>query len=530
MVVIGLVLTFLLTCVITGFMLYVAMVTGIGPWIAPVIGVMMQGISNCFAHDTIKRLGLIVTVSSSVGGIIGTAFGFSFPTWFFIDKESFYNALNNKPLFLLIIASLVLIAGIIGIISASFFYKDLIQKEELPFPVGAMTHSSVINHNIRERRYLYSGIMTYCSYMLFFVKRLWGSYALPLTHILYKGFSCAYITIPTIACDFSVIPLLLSIGFVAGSIMAIPLACGVLLKMTCVTWLHKLYPSLSDANFLFALCSGIVVSGTLGSFVQQAYAALKGGYSLVSNHTLSYHTLYELYERYKIFLPVLILSIGYFYWYSFSLTGSLYLFMGALICAYQLSYVAGKIGLAPLGRFATFVMVPGMLVFGWNPLQITLVATFVELVGGITVDNLQGKKALQLSGITPRYYVIYQYVALCAASCAVAFFFYYFINHYELGTSVLSAQRAQARALLLQVATVDIWVLLWGVIIGLILKQLSCNPVLVLTGLLMDFSLLLPLIVGGLAALYSKNSKQYEPFFSGIYVANACGSIVNMFL
>ena len=530
MVVISLFLTFCLTFVITGFMLYVAMVTGIGPWVAPVIGVMVQGINNCFTNRTIKRLGLIITVSSSVGGIIGIAFGFSFPTWFFLDKPAFYAALGDKFYFILTIAGLVMVAGSIGIACSSFFYKDLIEEEKLPFPVGVMTHNAVMQNNVRERRYLYSGVGAYFLYTIFFIKRMWGIYALPLKYTFYRGFSSSYIAIPALVSDFSVMPLLVSIGFVAGSIMAIPLICGVALKMTCVAWLYNYYPSLSYGNFLFALCSGIVVSGTVGSLVGQAYSFLRGTYSAFSPTLFSYDLLHATYQRFKSFVPWGVIFAIYSYWYGFSILGSAYLFIATIMCAYQLSFIAGKIGLALLGRFATFVMVPGMLVFGWNPLQVTLVATFVELVGGVAVDSLQGKKALQLSGVHHKHYPLYQYIALCAASCAVAFFFYYFIMHYELGSSVLCVQRSQARALLLQVTTVDMGVLAWGVVLGLLLKRFSCNPVLVLSGLLMDFSLLFPLIIGGVAALYSRRQSHYEPFFSGVYIANACGSIISMFL
>ena len=164
--------------------------------------------------------------------------------------------------------------------------------------------------------------------------------------------------------------------------MAVPLMCGVALKMTCVTWLYNYYSSLSYSSFLFALCSGIVVSGTVGSLLSQGYSLLQGSCSAVSSTLFSYDAIYSAYERYKSFVPWGIIFVAYSYWYGFSILGAVYIFIATIVCAYQLSFIAGKIGLALLGRFATFVMVPGMLVFGWNPLQVTLVATFVELVGG----------------------------------------------------------------------------------------------------------------------------------------------------
>lgn len=530
MVVISLLITFLLTFIVTGFMLYVAMVTGIGPWVGPVIGILAQSLSHCFTSDRVRQLGLIITVSSSVGGIIGTAFGFSFPTWFFLDKKAFMYALDNKIALILIILSLVLITGLIGVACSNLFYKDLIEKEELPFPVGTMTYNAVTQHNPQDRYYLSRGILSYIGYVLLFTKRLLGKYALNTVYTFHAGFTSSLFTIPALTFDFSIVPLLIAIGFVAGSIMAVPLACGAILKMTGVTWLYNYYPSLPYNDFLFAFCSGIVVSGTIGGLWQQGSALLKNLYAIVTKNSHKSSEMFLLYQEYRTLIPLGILFVAYSYCYHFSFLSSSYLFVASLLCAYQISFIAGKIGLALLGRFATFVMVPGMILFGWNPLQVTIVATCVELIGGIAVDNLQCRKTLQLANMDNRRYMLYQYVALVSAACAIALFFYYFVTYYELGSSVLCAQRAQARALLLQVATVDMGVLVWGIIVGLLLKQFSCNPVLVLSGLLMPFSLLMPLIVGGVVALSIKKHKQYEPFFSGIYIANACGSILAMFL
>lgn len=529
MVLIGLLLTSLLTFIITGFMLYVAMVTGIGPWIGPVTGILIQGVSSFFSSLFMQRMGFLITVSSSVGGIIGTAFGFSFPTWFFLEKDLFMDYVANHTLaFFLLIISVVVVAGLVGTLSSDLFYKELVEEKNLPFPVGTMTYQAIMHHNPQEKKYMFSGIALYAGYSLLFIKRFLGKWVVPLQYSFYSGFTSSWIAIPAFTLDFSIVPLLISIGFVAGSIMALPLAIGALMKMSVLNWLYNYYSFLPNNDFLFAFCSGIVLSGTVGSLLQQLYSFLKAFYNVYAQRSLSY--TYTWQSDYKWLVVLGVIVIVYARWYQFSLLGGLYLFVTTLLCAYQISFIAGKIGLALLGRFATFVMVPGVMLFNWNPLQITLVATFVELVGGIAVDNLQGKKTFQLAHMNVKDYRIYHYVALLAAALATAVCFYYFVMHYQLGSSLLCAQRAQARALLLQVATVNMQVLVWGICGGLVLKYFSCNPILVLSGLLMPFSSLVPLTVGGLCALIIKDHKKYESFFSGVYVANACLSVIRMFL
>lgn len=530
MIVFNLIITFLLTFLSTGFMLYVAMVTGIGPWIGPVIGIAVQA-CNRFVSSTYKgTTGLLVTISSSIGGIVAVAFGFSFPTWFFLDPSTFTLALTSSSSFLLLCFFTVLVAGVVASYASFLFYKDLLQEKQLPFPVGTMTYNAVMHTNPQEKRYLLRGISLYCLYAVAFVKRLIGRWALPYVYTFYKGATSSYLMIPALTFDFSIMPLLISIGFIAGNLMAFPLICGAVLKMSCVTWLYNYYSHLSYNNFLFALCSGIVVAGTVGGLIQQLrkmISALKNIYQ-GGNQASSPFSVYNLHV--KTLSGITLVAFIYLYKYDFSLAASLYLLIGSLVCAYQMAYTAGKIGLALLGRFATFVMIPGILLFSWNPLQVTLVATFVELVGGMVVDILHARKSLDLAHIPYNHYRWYHMVALVGAACGTALFFYYFVTYYSLGSSILCAQRAQARALLLQVTSVDVYVLIWGIIMGLVLKYLSCNPVLVLSGLLMPFSLLIPLIMGGMLAAFSKNSKKYESLFSGMYIANACGSIIAMFL
>ena len=54
-------------------------------------------------------------------------------------------------------------------------------------------------------------------------------------------------------------------------------------------------------------------------------------------------------------------------------------------------------GIATFPAYATFVMVPGMMLFGYDAIQITLVSTFVEICGGVAVEILFGRKVGQLS-------------------------------------------------------------------------------------------------------------------------------------
>ena len=55
--------------------------------------------------------------------------------------------------------------------------------------------------------------------------------------------------------------------------------------------------------------------------------------------------------------------------------------------------------MAPVARFATFVMMPALFIFTTNNEQLTIISTFVEVCGGVAVDVLFGRKLAQLCAL-----------------------------------------------------------------------------------------------------------------------------------
>ena len=96
--------------------------------------------------------------------------------------------------------------------------------------------------------------------------------------------------------------------------------------------------------------------------------------------------------------------------------------------------IAGKLGLALLGRFATFVMVPGMFLFSYTPFQITLVATYVEIATGIACDALFGRKMGRLAQINGNHLARYQWLGLLVGSLCLRGIVWLLSNQFELGS------------------------------------------------------------------------------------------------
>ena len=146
---------------------------------------------------------------------------------------------------------------------------------------------------------------------------------------------------------------------------------------------------------------------------------------------------------------------------SLSVMASVYVIVAAIACCYQLILLMGRIGLAPLGRFATFVMVPGMLFFRFNGFQATIVASFVELAGASAATIASSMRiGLSLDDSDRKIMHWYQIVALIMSAVTVAMILWIFSRYLGFGVQPLFAQRAQSRALLIGAHEMNIGVLI----------------------------------------------------------------------
>lgn len=209
-----------------------------------------------------------------------------------------------------------------------------------------------------------------------------------------------------------------------------------------------------------------------------------------------------------------------------SLLSSFYSIFFTIACSYQLIYIAGKVGIAPLGRYATFVMLPGLIVFGFSPLQATLVSTFVEICGGITVDTLFGAKAGLLGELKERKIMYYQLLGLLITALSIGYIFWLLINHFGLGSIQLLSQKAQGRALLIRAHEMNFVVLLLGLTYAALLHQLKISPFLVLGGLAMPLDFSIVLIAGGLSSRLLKNAEEWESFWSGVFAVGSLSMLI----
>lgn len=523
-------ITILFSLVSTTVMSYISMATPIGPWMEATLvllaTLLVKGLLNISQEKQIGLIG-ISAASGALGGIIATACAFSFPTLFFLDKDLFLQWLAHPGYFSIILGALVLVAGALAFLITYFLEQRFLEQEDMTFPVGTMVYKMIVAQSqMRKALELLAGALSaMCISVIQFLVR-----SIPNKIILFPAIQTSLLTVPQLSISLDTLPMLWAIGFVTGHVIAIPLLVGVISKIVIVDPAQLyFFPSITNSNFVLAFCSGMVVQGALLSFFDVPKSIARTIKQLFSRNTISTGATPE---RAPILMGVFVLIVmtGFLSFFKFSLTAQVYLLLGAFICTYQLLIIAGKAGIAPLGRFATFVMVPGLMVFGYTAVQVTLVATFVELCGGIAVDVMFGRKMAQLAKIPRSTIQQYQLLGLLVSACSIGVIFWALITHFGLGSTELFAQRAQSRALLINAYSFDWLVVALGILFSFALKYTNVNSVLVLGGLLMPFDYSLPLIFGGLSTYLVKDKEAQYPFWSGVFAASSIMMIVRALL
>ena len=348
----------------TAIMSYIAMATGLGPWIEATLVLVGMLIVSLFKNSLsltarTRTLGL-TTAAGGIGGILATACGFSFPTLYFIDNASFNSLLNTPLSFALLLTSLAFSAGSLGLVFASLCEPSLIEQETLPFPIGELVYKMIaIQDSMSKALSLAAGFI---GTQLFLIIRTFGGF-ISRQFLLIHKYSFGFTTIPQVAVQTDQLPMFLAIGFVTGHVIAIPLLAGFLATILCIEPLHYFYPyigaffssfgiakflpispGLSLKDFTIAFCSGLVVYGAFMSFLELPKLLRAVSQKFVHAHkerTLSSNIPWLLIGF------TLVINAVFLMMTHFSLLAALYLIVFTLICTYQMMLIAGKIGRLP---------------------------------------------------------------------------------------------------------------------------------------------------------------------------------------
>lgn len=503
----------LLSIFSSSIMMYIALATSIGPWVGPLLVLMVSPLLKLFLRKSSLFNEVMVVIGGSIGGILATACAFSLPAFYFVDSASYNEWLLVPSFFIGVVSILCFFAGAFGMVCADQFEHRLAISDG-PFPSAQLIFSMInaADHAAQQTK-LFCGGLLYGFFLFCQSILLWLSRVTWLYHLIRGA---------------TIFPMLVSIGFVTGHVIAFPLFVGVIIRFLCVDMIRLYWFSSSvPLHFTLAFCTGIIIHG----FLMGLFKTLKSFFAKNAQQTivafLRKNQCLTISKNNVCLIGFgLVLFSGIAYVFSISIYFILYSLCATAVATYFMVVLAAKTGLAYLGRFATFVMVPAMIMFRCSPLQLIILATFVEIAGGVAVDVLSGRKIIKLAGLNDKRFIIIQWIGLFVASIAAGVVLWILCSYLQLGSCELAGYKAHARALLLGIDRFDSAPLGLGFFVGAICSLLRINTSTVLGGLLMPLETVTGLIAGGAIAFFVTNKDSWYPLAAGVFAANSLYMIV----
>ena len=507
-------------------LLYISISSGIGPWISPVIVLSTAALMRLFNQSTDnidKYLAGMQAVGASVG-LVAVAIAFTFPAYFFLEPAIFNSFIATFSVYSFGALTLfILVWSLVGVIVGHFFAQEILKDHELKVPVAELVKTTIsASHEKKD-----------------FLKLLKGGSIGAVLCSLRAFFQSAYfLRVGAFGSLISsvIMPTIWAVGFLAGPAMALGLLLGICLKYAAFSPLYTLLSAqkmlnVSAEQYFVAISSGLVLVdlswGILHFCIKKIKQSLSTPFEIsdVTENALkkrSWLSVFFSNARFEYAAAVTLLSISGLWLYGIT-SRLLILFVLAttFVSVYQMTLIAGQIGLVQFGRFATFVMLPTLVFFKITPYQAVLVSAVVCIIGAVAASMLfQYRLADELKMKRRTMYYLHV-VASILGALFIAGAFYLLCCHLDLGSKAFFGFRGYARALLIKSFDFDLWSLGVGLASGFILKLINISPAMVLGGLLMPKELVLAFLVGAGLSYIVQDTKKYMQIASGVFAAEA---------
>lgn len=483
-----------------------------------------------------------IQVAGAYTGLLAVAVGFTLPTYFFVDKAYYMDLIINRPVYIATCVGLfVLIWSIVGTILGNVFAHHFLQDGELKVPVADLIKTTI--DAAREKKELINLMLGMGAGGVLCAFKGW-LLSLQAAEFMRMSF------LPQVGVMGSVVghaisPTLWAVGFIAGPTMAVALFIGLVSKYLVF---HPLFAQISHfrptleltfEQYLVAVSSGLVVADLFSG----ALSALKDMVLLLKNDNgVASFALYvketvlkarEIARQADYLWFALSCSVAVWFLRWFQITSpSLIVFLIVALCVsvYQMTLLAGQIGLVQFGRFATFVMLPCLFFFKVTAFQAIVISSIVSIVGAAAANLLfQYRLADDMNIPRSSMYNIQMASSVLGAVC-IGIIFVLLCSYLSLGSSEFFAFRCYARALLIQSFNFDLLSVGIGVAWGIVLRLFNVSPAMVLGGILMPRELVVAFVFGAILSALVENPREHMSTASGVFAAEAIWVFVSILL
>ena len=505
----------LLTLFSVATLAYLSIATVFGPWIAPTLVLFCLAFKPLFpgtSQEEKTRHIIVLQSIAAVGGIVAVAIGFSLPTLFFLDPAGFDGLIRNGFFFCGGLGLVCFAAGGLGLLLGNIFAAGIIDHDQLPFPVSDLTcQMAQTEQGTKASSFL--GIGFGVTYLFCFLRDR---------------------VLTAMPASFS--PMFVALGYTTGPTIIVPLLVGLLSRYLVLPVVNNhalhlpfhFFKPIDFTSFLTAFCCGLVVSEiSVGLFhvAQRGVACARNGSSKSWGLLRSQRALMRACtkDRLKILQILFFIAISSLVlcWANFSFLAQGVFLLLVVVATYYINVIGGKIGLIQLGRYSTYVLIPMLLLFKLNPLQMTLICVFFNACAATSSDLLFDYKTATTSGIGRPAMWRLQWIGLLVTIMMTGVVFWLLFNYLPLGAASFPAQRSQARALLINSLSFDGCVVGCGFLYGLLLMAFTLSPTMIFTGLFISPSNVLALSLGGGLTYLWKRKHTTLALCAGVFSAES---------
>ena len=506
----SIILSFVSTCLMS----YLALGIEVTFWVAPIcsliaVFIFLQLSQNKFA----KEYSVIALAAGSIGGMIGLSIGFSWPTLYFLHKRIFLSWMESPVCFASMIGFLVAAAGFFAAILAYCLRQYLIIKGKLNFPTVSIVNSIIYQNRKLNIVMMSSGIA---------VSFIWSSIA-----ILFRASLHGFLLL-----QIHTIPTLITMGFVAGHLIAKPLFIGMLLRFLALFGTRdNFFYDIEDDSFILTFALGMLFALIVLSVCMLLKNLLIWLY-FNSKNLEKFKIVESFKNRYFWLFSMFVLLFCYFvlqYW-NITLFQQCYILIALSFATMIVAYIFGQVGVLDLPNFGSFIIIPFFYLFSVSS-EVSLIAfIFCTICMGLVINILFSWKLADLSKISFVRLVKYQTLGFIVAVVSIGFIIWWYATVLNLGSNPLFSEQSLLQERFITLAVYDYRIFLLGFFSSAILYFLFDDVSIIIAGCMMPFSVAVWLIFAGSLSYLVKNRIKYYPFCFGIYASHAIWLFVQALL
>jgi hypothetical protein len=491
----------------TAMMSYLAMNTQLGPWVAPVFVVVCMAFVIPFVKNKWFYEHAIVTIAAgSAGGMIGICLGLAFPSMYFLHQSLLQVWLADPFMICTIVFIFVLCAAWYAFLLTYFLRWYFLQAPGARFPMSQLVYQ-VIDVDIaqKSRRLILSG---------FCVASAWNA-----TVIALGSSVMAY------ASPLHMFPLLMSVGFVAGKVIALPTFLGLITRVVALDVIKSfLHTTASQQQMLITFCLGMLIVLFVRLIIEtvrhRRTALIRQGHAF----------MFKKFTEPKfaaVYAGCMVVSAAYLKFWGVEWLSILctWILIGWL-SRYMIELIAW-VGIVEIDAYVWVLLLPVLYTLGPTSLASVVIAIFATLTLGLVVDMMFSYKLADLANISYAKIVRYQMIAIFCAAIAGGLFLYGYAQLKGIDAFGF-APKAYELEQIINFGKYDFRVLCAGMMFALLVLLLTSELLVVIGAALMTPFMASVLVLAGVLAHLIKKPEHWYPLWFGVYAGHMLWLIIDL--